>query len=118
MADECKKIVRVIQGSQKTFTVNLRKDGDPLDLSTNEEIRVCVPSADGGAAQQLLKSAGEVSILNGPLGKIQITTPASKSDLMKIAEEQTIQVDVIETAGADPQNFQIEECFTVVAKVC
>ena len=54
MADECKKIVRVIQGSQKTFTVNLRKDGDPLDLSTNEEIRVCVPSADGGAAQHLV----------------------------------------------------------------
>lgn len=116
MADECKEIVKIIRGSKKRFTINLRQDDDPLDLTTNNEITVCLPGES--AVQTLTKGGGEVSILSAATGKIQVDVPAAKSDLLAIAEEQTIEVQVVATAGADPDILQIEEALTVIDSIC
>ena len=116
MADECKEVVKIFRKSKKRFTINLRRDDDPLDLSTNFEIKVCLPGES--TAQELLKSASEVTILNAALGKIQVDVPAAKSELLKVAEEQTIEVHVIETSGADPEILQILESLTVIDSIC
>ena len=116
MADECKEIVKIIRNSKKRFTINLRKDDDPLDLSTNNEITVCLPGET--TAQTLTKGNSEVTILNAALGKIQVDVPAAKSALLKVGEDQTIEVLVQETAGADNEAFQILECLNVIASIC
>lgn len=114
MADEC-KIVNIIRGGKKRFTINLRKDDDPLDLTTNDEITVYLPGES--TTQSLTKTASEVTILSAALGKIQVDVPAAKSDLLKIGEDQTIEVHVVETAGGDPEVFQILEQLVVVDSI-
>lgn len=115
MSDDCKEVVKIIRGSKKRFTVNLRKDDDPLDLTTNNEITVILPGES--AAQTLTKTGAEVTILSASLGKIQVDVPAAKSDLLAIGEEQTIEIQVQEIALGDPEIFQILESLSVVDSI-
>lgn len=112
----CKEVVKIIRESKKRFTVNLRKDDDPLDLTVNNEITVCLPGES--AVQMLTKTGGEVTIISASLGKIQVDVPASKSSLLQVGEDQTIEIQVQETVGGDPDIFQILEVLNVVDSIC
>lgn len=109
---ECKEIVKIFRGGKKRFTIDIEEDKDPKDLSGATEIVVCIPS-ETGAPQQMTLTGTEVAILNATLGKIEVNAPAAKTALMKVAEEQTIEVRVTEGA-ADPEILQIEEAVTVI----
>lgn len=109
---DCKEIVKIFKGGKKTFTIDLERDNDPLDLGAATEIAVRILS-EAGAAQELTLTGAEVSILNATLGKIQVEAPAAKTALMKAGEEQTIEVRV--TEAGDPEIIQIEESVTVIS---
>jgi hypothetical protein len=113
---ECSEKVKIFRQSKKTFTVNLRRDDDPLDLTTNDEITVCLPGES--AVQTLTKTGGEVTILNAALGKIQVDVPAAKSALLKVGEDQTIEIQVVDVPAADPEILQIEESLDVIDSIC
>ena len=110
------KFAKIYRGSKKRFTIDLDRDDDPWDLSTNDEITVCFPS-ESGSPQTVTKSGGEVTILNATLGKIQVDVPASKTTLMKVGEEQTIEVQVVDVPSGDPEITQIEGCLNVIASL-
>lgn len=115
--EECKEIVKIFRTSKKRFTMDLDRDDDPLNLTTNDDITVCLPS-ETGVAQKLTLSGGEVSILNATLGKIEVNVPAAKSALLKVGEDQTIEVQIVDVALADPEILQVLESLTVIDSIC
>jgi hypothetical protein len=117
MATECLEIVEIIRKSKKQFTVQLRKDGKDLDLSVNDEITVCFPG-ESGTPVTVTKGAAEVSILSATNGQIRVEIPAAKTELLNVGEDQTIEVQVVETSGADPDIWQFLESLKVVDSIC
>ena len=116
MADACKKLT-VYRKSKATFGLKLKTDGDGEDLSTNDNIIVCF-TGDNGTPVSVSKADSEVSILNATKGRISVTIPAAKTELMSVGEDQTIEIQVIVNNGDDPKTWQITECLDVIDSIC
>lgn len=117
MSQTVVKAINVVKGKNKAFNLDIDKGDDPFDLTSATEVKVCFPGDNGTPVELSSNTAGELSITNAALGKVSGNIPAAKSDLLKAAEEQDIQVEVTVTAG-EPEAVILSGCLNVVDKIC
>jgi hypothetical protein len=113
----------IVQGGQSTLNVRLNYSqngvqGDPIDLTGIYDIKSCFMNADGSELMLSLLTSG-ITILGSPtLGKIAIALTAAQSALLQLVDSATLEVDLIQTSGADPVKIQIPQGYSVVQSVC
>lgn len=116
MAETIVKRIDITQKAKASFGLKLKTDGDGEDLSTNHDIIVYFPGTT--TTQNVSKqNGGNVTILNASKGKIQVTVPASITELIKEGEEQDIEIHVIVNNGDDPCAWKVKECLFVEASL-
>jgi len=109
---ETKEIkVEVWQKAKASFGLKLKRDGDGEDLSTNDDIIIYFPGTS--ATQSVSKQGGEITVLDATKGKIQVTIPAAKTELMAVGEEQNFLIHVIQNSGDDPIAWEVLGCLYV-----
>lgn len=116
MAEVITKEIKVHQKAKASFGLKLKTDGDGENLTTNENIIVYFPGANGTAVS-VSKADSEITILEPTKGKIQVTIPAAKTELMKVGEEQDILIHVIVASGDDPCPWEVIGCLTVKGSI-
>lgn len=113
-------MTEIIQGGKAEMTVRLinGQTQDPFDLTTMSDIKTCFENTDGTELMLSLLT-GEIAIVGNPLiGKITISIPSAKTELMKVEKSGILELSLILTVGSDPLKVQIQNAYAVSQGQC
>jgi hypothetical protein len=116
------KIVKIIQGGAKIFTVRLddEKQDQPFDFTGVVQITTCFFNTDTTELMLTLSgSPGGIAIVGDPkIGKLQISISSTQAALLQESEDQPQTLELSVDFGTGPQKFQIPNAYIVKATVC
>lgn len=118
MNQACEDKVTVIRGATLEYTISLTDESTklPYDLTGATEIKACHPGENSAPVEALL-SASEITVLNATLGQLRVKIDPTKTNLLAVGEDQTIELQITE-ADTDVVVTQFIEKLTVSASIC
>ena len=112
------KPAQIIQGSHATVIVRLMNATtmDPVDITGATEIKACFTNQDW-TQLELSLTGGQIQVLSGILGKVQLNLTAAQTALLAMVENETLEL-LIKIGMNDPVKVQIQNAYSILETIC
>lgn len=107
--------IKIIQGESVSFTVRMRESGgDPLDLTSIDDIHVCFKRLDG--TNLVIDLASGVTVTGATIGKFEVEISAAQSAELRPTENADLEFTFDFPSGTRKKIF--ERSLTIIKAKC
>lgn len=110
LVPECVESFDIYLGDDISQLLGVELNGDPVDITSASEIEIDFPNDPAQNPPNPIfaatKTGGEISITDGPLGKLTLTLASAVTALLR--PQQGFDVDIIVTIAGKETTYRIE----------